>query len=207
MKKLLILLLTVIVTKSNAQTKEALFDKTCNQIVTYLAKGQLDGLNKYIQPDIGVYSIYRIGAMDAVAFNKRINIKKHLLFPQYSQAKMINDNSKHVDNDLLKQIQKTVFTQKSKLPKFNCIAEEWSMSGVFTDTNTNNTDRLTTIINIRKSDEPEYRKLSHQTGVQKIESLARKVVITKYNLVLYLYYYNNKWWLGIIDDTEADCSA
>lgn len=203
MKKLVLLFLIACTIQTNAQTKEALFDTTCKKIITYLAKGQKDRLNKYVQPGIGLYYIHRMGVMDIIEYAKQVDNEP---FPQTYRASVMNENIQHPDNNLLKQIQGRVFNKKDRLAKYSCETEKWSVEGIFTNININKTDRLSSNINIWKSERTEYKTFSKQ-GIKKIEAAARKITITKYDLVLYLYYNNNKWWLGIIDDTEADCSA
>lgn len=204
MKKLFLFFLIVCTIQTNAQTKEELFDKTCNQIVTHLAKGEIKQLNKYVKPNIGIYSVERYGAIDAIEFNKVINAN---FFSYHSPTYIaICKNIKHTDFVLLKQAQSNILTKKENLPQYNCESEKWLLEGIFAGIK-EGTDRLTGIINIRKMDEEQYKKLSKQKGIKEIESTARKVIITQYNFVFYLFYANHKWWLGIIDDTEADCSA
>lgn len=204
MIKYLFLLLVVINTKVNAQSKETLFDATCKQVITHLAKGEIKQLNKYVKPNVGIYSIERYGAIDAIVFNKAIDAD---FFSYHSPTYItIRKNIKHTDFVLLKQIKSNILAKKEKLPPYNCESEKWPLEGIFADTK-EGTVRLTEIINIRKTDEEEYKKLSKQKGIKEIESTARKVIITQYNFVFYLFYANHKWWLGIIDDTEADCSA
>ena len=104
MKKLFLMCVVGFVIKCNAQNKEVLFDKTCNQIVTCLAKGKLQNLNKYIQANTGICFIYRIGAMDAIRYVKHMSDEP---FPQYSQAIRINENKNKVDDILLISIKIT----------------------------------------------------------------------------------------------------
>ncbi len=204
MKKLFLICLIAFAVKSKAQSKEALFDKICKQIITYLAQGQINSINKYTRPDIGVYYIVRPGAMDAIRWEKKIDTNS---FPHQSEAYIaINVNKTYADDDLLKQMRHTIFTQKNKFATFNCESEKWSEEGIFTDIK-KKTNRLTQVINIRKLYDAEYKKFAKQKEVKKIEATARKIIITKYNIAIYLFYDNNKWWIGIIDVTESDCSA
>lgn len=209
MKKLFLICAIAFTIKSNAQSKEGLFDKTCNQIVTHLAKGQFQELNKYVKPEIGIYYIVRPGAMDAIGFKKKIDTN---MFPRNSYT-----NHLYIaDELLLKQIHQKFFTRKDKLPKHSCDEPfGWSAEGIFTDIKKKFTP-LSNIINgrnskgdiiyeLNKEEVNQYEKIAKQA--KKVEAASRKIVVTKLNLAFYLYYDNNEWWISIIDVAEATCDV
>ena len=171
-------------------SKENDFKIAANAIVQKLAKRDSVGLLKYIDKNTGVYILFRIGVQDDYKKYSRIGFSdsNYPKAPFYDGIRMSRLNYEN-------------------LPSYDC--NKWSKTGVFVDTN--RIDRLLSKTARRLN---LYRKknIPQKTieSLMDLESKSRRIVIAdnKGNeLIFYLTFLNNKWYLTIIDKLTTDCSV
>jgi hypothetical protein len=180
-------------TLSFGQTsKEQDFVNAVKQIVTKLSSRDSAGLSKYIDKKTGIYILYATGVRQTYLHSTTIGFSD-TTFP----------NVPFFDDVKFSSI------KYAKLPNYNCDNSKWSKTGAFVDTN--KTDHL-----LSKSAKWLNKNFGERITTKTIskfislESISRRIVVTdnkQNDLIFYLSYINNKWWLTIIDKATCDCSA
>ena len=175
-----------------AQTaKDSIFEKTLKNVVERLAKRDSVGLSKYIHKKTGLYILCRIGVYDNY----------------YQYATIGFSDSTYPKMPFYDGVRVTKLKHE-KLPSFDCGKQKWSKTGTFVDTN--RIDRLLSKtakrLNLYKTKTTPPAKLQRML---ELESKSRRIVIAQkeYELVLYLSYIDDKWFLTIIDKATSDCSV
>jgi hypothetical protein len=195
--KIFIIIFIVIINSTfclSAQNKkEQSFKKTLNDVVLLLIKKDSVGLLKYVDKNTGVFLIYRPGTMDTYSNVKALCFKEEI-FPTISVA-----------SDIKAKIIKYTKT----LPEFSCENERWSKAGCFVDTT-----KIDHMLSNTAKSMVEYMGMMISektiTDLNELEMKSRRIVIVApggNSLVLYLGYFNQKWYLTIIDLVSGDCSA
>lgn len=174
---------------------EAEFKKMCSEIVNAFAKKNVQAINKYLEPSIGIYVIARPGAMDVFTNYKKLDTKNPLLMKYpYKDTSMVK---KHTVN-------------YGTAPKFNCGSMKWDKEGFFADSSTKYI-RISDIMYFRTR--YENAKYSNEDVAKKdlAEKQMRKVVFTQiakhHGLVFYMSFLKGKWYLTVVDTTEASCAS
>ena len=183
---------------SYAQKKtnpEAVFKKACSEIANAFAKKNIAAVNKYINPDAGVYIITRPGAMDAAVNQKKLDVKNPFTF-----AYPYKDTS---------QVKKHKITFGTA-PKYDCGTEKWDKKGFIADTTTKY-HRITDVLYMTGKYGGEKLSPEEIEKIKTLENSSRKVVFTGLckgkGLVFYLSFINNKWYLLLIDTVASNCEA
>lgn len=96
------------------------------------------------------------------------------------------------------------------LPEYDCAGESWSKKGCYVDTT--RTDPMLSGIATALRDYFELEWITENliTEIKALENKSRRIVIVNEigeSLVIYLSYYDNNWYLTIIDLVSNDCSA
>jgi len=170
--------------------KETSFQAAIKDVVQQLAKRDSVGLLKYTDKAVGVYILYRIGVQDHIKHIQRIGFS--------------DSNYPHAPFYDAVHITKLNY---ATLPVFDC--NKWTKTGTFVDTN--RIDRLLSKT-ARRWNLYQKKKIPQKTidSYLNLESLSRRVVIADKNgndLIFYLSFINNKWYLTMIDKITTDCSV
>jgi hypothetical protein len=191
---LLFLFFILISTNSFCQSqKEQQFRKAVKEIAQKISISDSVGLSKYIQPGVGVYLVYRMGASNS-----------------FKKFKTISFNDSSYPNLLFFHTEiKVGKIRYTSLPAYNCDDNTWSKKGAFTDTT--KTDRLlsNTAKQLKRGGEASVSdKLI--LNFRLLESKSRRIVLTSdegNDFIFYLRYVNKKWFLLIVDSVTTDCSV
>jgi hypothetical protein len=176
------------------QTKEQKFKSTVEQIVAGFSKQDSAKVSQYINKEIGLYQLVTIGVFEQYHHFKSISFSNSI----YSQV--LFSQSKNI---------KLLPLRYSTLPTFSCDKERWSKKGLFVDT-TRTDHLLSKICNQRNKNVADSIPEKTIRFFYDLENKSRRVVLNDNNgieLVFYLSYINNKWFLTIIDNVSSDCSV
>ena len=174
---------------------EAEFRKLCSEIATAFAKKNSTAINKYINPETGVYVVTRPGAMDEFINQKKLDAKNpfKIKYP-YSDTSAVK---KH-------------FVKYGAAPTFDCGSMKWNKNGFVADSSTK-FNRISDIMNFRTKNEGAKYSKEEIEKINTAEKINRKIVFTLINkghgLVFYLTFLNGKWYLFLIDTVASDCGA
>ena len=176
------------------QTKEEKFKSIIEQVVSAFAKQDSVKLAKYVNKEIGVYQLDRVGVFNHYNHFKLVSFSD-VIYPQ-----VLFNQSKNLKLHPLKY---------AALPIFSCDKGTWSKKGLFVDT-TKTDHFLSKICKQRNKNVPDSIPEKTVRFFYDLENKSRRVVLndTKgVELVFYLSYINNKWFLTIIDNVSSDCGV
>jgi hypothetical protein len=176
------------------QTKEQKFKSTIGQIVLAFARQDSLKLARFINKEIGIYQLDRIGVFHHYNHFTSISFSKNK-YPQ-----VLFNQSKNI---------KLLPLRYSTLPIFSCDKGSWSKTGSFVDT-TKTDHLLSKICNNRNKNVPDSISKKRIQFFYDLENKSRRIVLNDNSgieLVFYLSYINNKWFLTIIDYVSSDCSV
>ena len=176
------------------QTKEQTFKSTIDQIVSAFARQDSLKLARFIHKEIGVYQLDRIGIFD------HYNHFTSISFSQNKYPQLLFNQSKNI---------KLLPLKYSRLPTYSCDQGSWSKTGLFVDT-TKKDHLLSTICKDRNKNVPDSIPKKTIQFFYDLENKSRRIVLSDSSgreLVFYLSYINNKWFLTIIDNVSSDCSV
>jgi hypothetical protein len=176
------------------QPKEEKFKSTIMQVVSAFANQDSVKVARYINNIIGVYQLDKVGVFD------HYNHLKSVSFTDGTYPQVLFNQSKNI---------KLLPLKYSALPTFNCDYGRWSKKGFFVDTT--KTDHLVSQIckdrNKNVSDSIPEKTIRFFYG---LENKSRRVILNVnkgVELVFYVSYINNQWFLTIIDYVSSDCSV
>jgi hypothetical protein len=176
------------------KTKEEKFKATVQQIVIAFSKQDSAAISKYINEKIGLYQMDRVGVFD------HYNHFTTLSFSDTTSPQLLFRLSKNI---------KMLPIQYAELPTWDCDKEVWSKKGLFVDT-AKTDHRLSKICKYRKKYIPDNIPAKTIQFFFNIENKSRRIVLNDNNeteLVFYLSYLNDRWFLTIIDNVSSDCSS
>ncbi len=162
------------------------------EVVTRFARAYIsqdnEKANALIHPDLGLYIIYRPGAMDAYERVDSIDFKKpvpeHFPYTQF-------------ENDYVLAFE--------KIPTYDCGGEKWDKLGFICDT-TVQANQLTHIAKFKQ----EFKEID-AAAVQQIAELEKdsyRVVLTKAeNLIFHVKKYQGAWYVLVLDRAYGWCDA
>jgi hypothetical protein len=179
-----------------AQNKkaEADFKRACYDLAEAFAKKNITTLNRYVDTVVGVYVIARPGAIDYARYQKKLDDKESFAVYSYKDSIKVRKHILHY----------------GAAPKYDCGGEKWSKKGFYADTVAKHNHRLSEVIDFGIKFNAEEHTQSELDQIKKLERISRKITFTNLGnngLVFYLYYYNKKWRLLLVDTTAGDCSA
>jgi len=125
---------------------------------------------------------------------------KSVTFSEVTYPQVLINQSKNIKLLLLKY---------AALPIFSCDKGTWSKKGLFVDT-TKTDHLLSKICKQRNKNVPDSIAENTIQFFYDLENKSRRVVINDNNnveLVFYLSYINNRWFLTIIDNVSSDGSV
>lgn len=196
MKPSTVLLLFLFLTNicSGQTTKEQDFKIAVQKIVTAFSKQDSAALAKYINKDIGLYQLDRVGVFD------HYNHFKTLSFRDTTYPQVLFKQSKGVTWLPLRY---------AKLPAWNCNKKAWSKKGLFVDTTTTS-HLLSKIARDRNKYVPDNIPKKTIRFFSNLENKSRRIVLYDNNgieLVFYVSYLNQECFLTVVDNVSSDCSA
>ena len=190
----LLLLLIAHVLSFGQETKEQQFKTTVQKVVTAFSKQDSAAISKYINKEIGLYQLDRVGVFD------NYNHFKTLSFSDKTYPQVLFSQSKNIQLLSLKY---------ATLPRWSCENEAWSKKGLFVDTT--RTDHLVSkICKDRNKFVPDHIPDKTIRFFYDLENKSRRIVLFDNNgieLVFYLSFFNGKWFLTIVDNISSDCSV
>jgi len=144
--------------------------------------------NALIHPDLGLYIIYRPGAMDDYKRVDRLDFKKPVPehFPYTS-----------FENDYVLSF--------GEIPQYDCGGEKWDKLGFFCDS-TKQANQLSQII----ASKQEFEKIDASTisTIKELEKDSYRVVLTNAeNLIFHIKKYEGTWYVIVLDRAYGWCDA
>jgi hypothetical protein len=189
---LTILLLSSINFCFGQQDKENKFNSALKNVITAFSTQDSTQLSKYIHRDVGINILHRVGVVDTYENFRKIS------FSDPTYPSILFTMSKGI---------KTFPLKHGRLPRFDC--DKWSKKGLFVDT-TQTDHLLSEICKRRKRYVPDAIPLKLINSFVRLENNSRRIVLIDNNnkeLVFYLTYIGNRWYLTILDAVSADCSV
>ena len=174
--------------------KEQKFKTTVQQIITAFSRQDSVTVSKYINKQIGLYQLDRIGVFD------HYNNFKTLSFSDTTYPQVLFRQTKNI---------KALSLKYARLPTFDCDKENWSKKGLFVDT-TKTDHLLSKICKDRNKYIPDNISTKTIQSFYNLETKSRRIVLYDdkgIEFVFYLTYLNDKWSLTIIDNVTSDCST
>ncbi|WP_437919358.1 hypothetical protein [Sphingobacterium sp. LRF_L2] len=144
--------------------------------------------NALIHPDLGIYIIYRPGAMDTYQHVDSLDFQRSI--PEHFPYSTF-------ENDYVLQF--------DSLPVFDCAEEKWNKYGFFCDT-TVQADQLTQIASFKH----EFKEINDRTlaEIKQVEKNTYRVILTKNeNLIFHVKKYEGSWYIFVLDRAYGWCDA
>ena len=175
-------------------TKEKRFRIAVQQIIIAFSKQDSATISKYVNKKIGLYQLDRVGVFD-----------------QYHHFKTLSFSDTTYPQVLLRQSEKVDLLplRYANLPTWDCEKEEWSKKGLFVDT-TKIDHLLSKICKDRNKYRPDNIPNKTIQFFYDLEIKSRRMVLydnAGRELVFYLSYLDDNWYLTIIDNVSSDCSV
>ncbi|KGE14729.1 hypothetical protein [Sphingobacterium deserti] len=144
--------------------------------------------NALIHPDLGLYIIYRPGAMDNYQQVERLDFKKPVPehFPYTS-----------FENDYVLSF--------AELPHYDCGGEKWDKLGFFCDS-TKQANQLAQITAFKQ----EFEQIDATTvnTIKELEKDSYRVILTNAeNLIFHIKKYKGSWYVTVLDRAYGWCDA
>jgi hypothetical protein len=177
----------------NTVSQDEMLHYTGVQVLNALAQRDSAALSKFVNPEMGVWLIYRPGAID-------VALHTYAPAPKAGFPWVMGEfNDRAFFGDLRKGYN-----------KYSCDSNAWQNSG-FLYSDTTNDNRLNVIQDFRQKwlneDIPEKdKKLAALAldGDVKFWYVEEK---TQRGLVFHLKKHKGKWWLSILNFVDSDCGA
>ncbi len=191
MKKIVLFLMTFLLSCSVfAQSKQQKFEQAVTEIMTCLAKDDLASVNKkYIHPALQLFVVYRMGVPDI--FYQTATLEKDSIY-----------SSPYFYTAALKAKKRQL---KLSAVDFDCNKERWTKNGFFYEQSV--PPLLSDIVTFMHDYESVETPQMTLDVIRTIESWSYRVVDTESNIVFYLTWTNNEWYLTVFDLVSMDCSA
>jgi hypothetical protein len=191
---LTILFILISVIALAQEQKEKDFVRTVLAVEMGFSRLDSMALLKYINKDIGLYQIDRVGIFD------HYNHFKNVSFNNLDYPKVLFRNARGIE------IMKLSF---EKLPSWDCGKEAWSKMGCYVDSL--RTDHQLSSI-CKWNNRYHGDKISKKTikAFYELESISRRVVVfdrQHKELVCYLSFIAGSWYLTMLDYASSDCSV
>ncbi|SJN21101.1 hypothetical protein [Sphingobacterium sp. JB170] len=163
-----------------------------NEVITRFARAYISQdsqkANKLVHPDLGLYIIYRPGAMDTYYHADSLDfenpVPRHYPYPT-------------ITNDYPLSFQ--------ELPVFDCATDQWDKQGFIADT-TKNADQLTYIAEFRH----EFEEVTdgELAQIKSFERGSYRIVLTSgENLIFHVKKHEGSWYVIVIDRAYGTCDA
>lgn len=162
------------------------------EVITRFARAYLsqdnEKANALIHPQLGLYVIYRHGAMDTYLRVDSLDFKKpvpeHFPYTTFSNDYTLSFEA---------------------VPSYDCGGEKWDKLGFFCDT-TLQADQLTAIGKFKL----EFKEINEAalTEIQSLEKDSYRVVLTNAeNLIFHVKKYQGAWYVLVLDRAYGWCDA
>ncbi len=173
-----------------AESKQQKFEQAVAEIMTALANDDLARIyKKYIHPDWQLFVVYRMGVPDI--FYRTTGLEKDSTY-----------SSPYFYTAALKLKERRL---KLSAVAFDCDKERWTKNGFFYEQRV--PSLLSDIVTFMHDYESVETPQMTIDVIKTIESDSYRVVDTESNVVFYLTWTNNKWYLTVFDLVSMDCSA
>ena len=147
-------------------------------------------INALINPEIGLYIIYRPGAADTFVHVDSLDFSKPI--PDY------------FDYPELESDYALVY---EKLPSFDCGNSSWDKEGFICDT-TMNANQLSNIAAFEKEFDQDKLTDEQLLEIEQAEKQTFRVILTAQNpLIFHVRKYKGSWYVSAIDRAYAGCDA
>ncbi|RYD99477.1 MAG: hypothetical protein EOP54_03865 [Sphingobacteriales bacterium] len=191
MKKIAFVLITFLFScVAFAQSKQQKFEQAVTEIMAFLAKDDLASINKkYIDHTLKLFVVYRMGVPDI--FYRTAALEKDSVYsaPYFYTAAL--------------QAGKRELQQGAV--DYDCNGECWTRNGFFYQVTV--PKQLSDIVAFMKKYELVETEAETINTIRLIEKNSYRVVDTESNVVFWLSWINNKWYLTVFDLVTMDCSA
>ena len=175
-------------------TRDQKFETTVRLVIDAFARQDSASVSKHINKEIGLYQLDRIGVFD------HFNHFKMISFPSKGYPQVLFGQSKGI----------TILPLTyAGLPTWNCDKDTWSKKGLFVDT-TKVDHLLSKICKDRNKHVPDNIPAKRIQFFYELENKSRRIVLydrNKKELIFYLSYLNDTWYLTIVDYVSSDCSV
>jgi hypothetical protein len=172
--------------------KETEFEYTLLNVFFGLRKRDSLKLSHYVHKNTGVYILNRIGVYDTYKHYSALGFSD----TTYPNVPFYDDA----------QLARPSYT---KVPGFDCGKEKWDHTGTFIDTT--QTDHLLSTIAKRLNEvSPGQVDAKSIEAFVALEDKSRRIVLAANEgneLIIYLSYIGDKWYLTMIDKVTCDCSS
>lgn len=190
-----------------SEEKQAHFRKTSNAVLQSILENDTARFNTFIQPEIGLYVVYRTGAFDSYSNIQKTEDDETVSF----RFGVFEIQEKQ---DLKASI------QYGTLPVYDCDGpmdrdeDGWSKRGYFADT-TNQYTPVSLVAADRKEYFEEELSEKERIAIATVEENSVKVVFTgeedvEYGhggVTFYLIYDDGQWWISVLDWLFNDCGV
>jgi len=173
--------------------KEEDFKKVLKAVVLGFSKQDSIAIRKYVNKEIGIYQLDRIGIMNHYHHFEAVSFS--IEYPT-----ILFRNARGVQ---------LLPLQYATLPVYDC-EKEWNKKGLYVDTT--KTDHLPSQICQNWNANAGHDPIPDTTiqFFRDLENNSRRIVLWDHNkreLVFYLSYLNGKWYLTVVDNVTSDCSV
>lgn len=173
-----------------AQSKQQKFEQAVSEIMDYLAKDDLATINKkYINPELQLFVLYRMGVPDI--FYRTATLEKDSVYSSpYFYTAALSPGKRAL---------------KLAAVDYDCNRERWTRNGFFYQQNV--PQQLSNIVAFMKQYEGVEAEQEIVEAIRIIEKSSYRIVDTESDVVFWLSWINNKWYLTVFDLVSMDCSA
>ena len=190
--------LIVILTSANVcfsqNDKEESFQLAVRKVIEAFSKQNNKLLSNYLSSEIGVNLIHRVGVHDTYTTFKKIN------FLNSTYPSTLFNFSKGIKYQPIRY---------ATLPKFDCTKESWNKLGLYVDT-TRIDHLLSSVCKDRNKYDLDHISQKTIHTFLNLENNSRRIILidkSKKELIFYLSYSKDRWYLTIVDSATSDCSV
>ena len=171
--------------------------ETLEEVLEKIAKAYTDQdsktINNYIHPKLGIYIIYRPGALDSYVHQSNFNFSKPV--PEYHSYEKLNYKGP---------------LKAGKLPVFDCGTMKWDKLGFFYDKKSRPNELSQTAKFMNEILDAKINKTELQR-LRNIETRSYRAIMTSNEseepFVFHVTKEGEKWYITVIDRAYAGCDA
>lgn len=198
MRTLFIALYALLFSCTSIASTNPSFEEVVQKVLLGFHQQDTQIINSLINKDIGIYIVYKRGIPyqyeQLSQFDFKQPVPEYLPYESLSE-KLVRANSK--------------ITQYKTAATFDCDTERWSPTGLSVG-KTGNDHLLSETATFLKLHEMTDMSDKEIADLKKFESVSRRIVLASNDgeeLVFHLGYFNQRWYLTVLDRVSSDCSA